>query len=145
MINKIPEDDILLKNCLAALKENSIIIDREEAKEIWQTFKKNVPIIGSRIDWSKINRKITIEFIDQTVSFLEKILNRSFDHSIYIMWNDASLPMVKTSLEVAISKFDNIIPLGFEIWMYNPKEGYVIEYHYSEGIHAGSIQLDNLD
>jgi hypothetical protein len=147
MSYEISGDDVLFKECVEALGDEVTILSQKESDQVWQTFKKNVPIFehGSRIDWSKFDKKMTLTFPAEVVNVLGELLKKSFDHSIYVMWNDASVPIIQSNLDLVLSKFDDVTCVGFETWLYNPSEGYIIEYYYLGDLNVGLVSQKKKD
>ena len=133
---------ILFEECLQALEENVTILSLEETNKIFELFESNIPIYqgGSRIDWKKIKEHIALSSPKEITSSLEKLLKNTFDSTVYIFWNDASLPVIKTDLILAISKFEDVTAVGFETWFFNPWEGFIIEYYYLKELNIGLIK-----
>ncbi len=134
-------DDLLFKECIDALGANVVILPKQESDMIWGLFKTTIPIIkgGSRVYWNKINQKTFINELGEMIPNLEKLLQQPIDSSIYLLWNDASLPVVKTTIEATISVFDDVTAVGFETWFFNPYQGYIIEFYYLGEMTAGLI------
>lgn len=141
MQSKLLDDDILFKECIESLADNVEILSKHETDKIFGLFKKTIPIYqgGSRIDWDQVPEKIVIQSRDQTISLLEQLLREPVDTSIYVLWNDASLPIIKTDLNLVLMNFDDVTCVGFETWLYNPFQGYIIQYYYLGEMDAGII------
>ncbi|WP_308728038.1 hypothetical protein [Bacillus sp. MYb209] len=60
--------------------------------------------------------------------------NRYGLHStiVYIIWDEASLPIIKTNLHQILQVIDDVTAVSFDTWIYSQDVGYVIEY-YHEG------------
>ena len=141
MLSKYLQSRRLFKECVESLGSNVSILSSEESDKVLDLFEKKAPFyeVGSRIDWRKVDKRDLVGSHFEIISSLNKLLVKNFDQTIYLFWNDASLPVLKTDLQSIIKSYDDVVSVGFETWMYNPQEGYVIENYYLGEIHAGLI------
>lgn len=142
MSQVITSDNPLFIECVEALNNNIIILSEDESDSIWRLFNHKVPVIkgGSRIDWEQINKKNNIDLPTQIITKLKRLsLQKDINTSIYILWNDASLPVLKSHLDSVLKHFDDVTCVGFETWFFNPSAKYIIEYYYLGDITAGLI------
>lgn len=130
----------LFDQCIEGLAAHVVILNKQESDKIFDLFENKVSIYqsGSRIDWEKIDKKITIDSPDQTISALEQLLQKP-DTTVYVFWNDGSLPVIKTDINLVLLHFEDVICVGFETWLYNPHQGYIIEYYYLGDMHVGLV------
>jgi hypothetical protein len=138
--NNLKNSELFIE-CIKALEGNVTILSLEESNKILDEFENKAPFHkhGARIDWSKVINKERIEFPDRIITTLNRLLEKQINTSVYLFWNDAGLPVIKTDLKSIIESYDDIVSLGFETWMYNPQEGYVVENYYLGEIHIGII------
>ena len=141
MIPKHLKDSRLFVECIEALGPKVEILNQEESDKVINLFEKRAPFyeMGSRMDWGKVEKKVSIDSPGQIISALKKLLPNEPDYSVYVFWNDASLPVIKTDLETIIKSYDDVVCNGFETFMYNPEKGYVVEHYYLGEIHVGLI------
>ena len=127
--------------CIEALDPEVEILNQEDTNKIFDSFEKIAPFykVGSRIDWTKVKSKVSINDSNEIIPSLKKLIPSIKDYSVYLFWNDASLPVIKTNLEAIIKSYDDVVCNGFETWMYNPDQGYVVENYYLGEINAGLI------
>lgn len=132
----------LFQECLDALGNNVTILNKVESIKIGEFFNDWIDdSIGfSRIDWTKVDRKISISEPHHLLNDLEKLLDKPLDPTIYLISSN-SYPTIKTDLHSIIAHFDDIICLGFEVWMFNVSQRYIIEYYYLNEMHAGIFPL----
>lgn len=129
----------LFKECLEALGKSVFVLDIEKTTQVVDLFEKMVPLIGSRADFNKFRSHIEVESAKQVISDLKKLLSKDFDKSIYILWSTGGIPVLKTDLNTALAHIEDITCLGFETWLFNPKEGYVVEFYYLGEIKVGLL------
>lgn len=141
MLSKYLQSRRLFKECVEALGSNVSILSNEESYKVLDFFEKKAPFYkgGSRIDWRKVERRDAIGSHSEIIPSLKKLLVKDFDQTVYLFWNDASLPVVRTDLQSIIKSYDDVVSVGFETWMYNPQEGYVVENYYLGEIHTGLV------
>lgn len=130
---------VLFKECIDALHDDVMILSDEESKKIFSIFENEIPIIsgGSKIDWQKINNKIDIGSPQQIVILLEEIKRKKIDTNVYILWNNAALPVIKSNLDLIQEHFDDVVCVGFETWFFNINERYVIEFSHTDKMVGG--------
>ncbi|OQA35363.1 MAG: hypothetical protein BWY54_00614 [Candidatus Dependentiae bacterium ADurb.Bin331] len=128
----------IFEECIEALGPDVFVLSKKESSEMWKIFKNKVPFTkGSRIDFNKVNNSISIDYLDEVIPTLSKILNAQIDTSVFILWNDASVPVIKTTIELAFEHFNDVISVSFETWFFNPDQNYVIEYYYFGEMNLG--------
>lgn len=135
------DDNVMFQECIEALQPNVTILSDSQTNKIIDEFEKKAPIYvgGSRIDWQKVDEKQYIDAPSDIIKSLKQIVPGSLDTAVYVFWNDGSLPVIKTNLESIVEVYDDVVSVGFETWIYNPNQGYVVENYYLGEIHAGLI------
>lgn len=138
MQNNFPGDELMFTECIEALGNQASILSKIETAEIWKLFKSKVPITTwGKIDWSMINKKIEIGCQPEDIIPALKQLKQSSDMRVYVLWNDASVPIIKTNLNAVVANYNDVIAL--ETWFVNPWDGYVIEVLNDCSITVGLI------
>ncbi len=130
-------EDFRLKECLDALGKEAQAIEKNEEKRviIKQLIDKFPPTSWGRIDWNEVDKKQLLEAENAIVPELKKA-NKKLSDDIYILWNDGSLPIVKSNLKKILENLYDITTVSFDTWLYCPSEGWVVEFH-----HDGEITL----
>lgn len=141
MKQKFDNEDTLFQECVIALQDNVKILSESETHRMWLEFKKNIPLIphSARVDWTKIEKKFCTEDLYQVMPNMTNLLKRKFNTSVYVFWNDASVPVILTDLNLILENFDDVISVGFETWLYSPSEGYIIEHNHSGYLNGGLL------
>ncbi len=136
----------LFEECLEALGNNAVVLSPAKSDDIVDLLEKSVPIYegGSRIDWNKVDEKIYLDSPRETVEALTKLLQGNIDTSIYLMWNDGELLVIKTDLHAVLDNFDDVTCVSFETWFFNPSQGYIIEYYYLGDMAVGLISKNKI-
>lgn len=151
--------DFRLKECLNALGNNAKIIeDKIETELIINNLIKHFPMATwGRIDWRKIKRKFSInseenlllkincndiaylnniyrrqliKSEDSLISIL-KTNNKSNLNDIFILWFDASMPIIKCNLMKILENIYDVVTVSSDTWLYCPLEGWVIELDHN--------------
>jgi hypothetical protein len=137
----ILQNNIVFKECIDALNVNLLPSEKEKELDSW--FKQNVPITPwGRVDWDKFDKKIDIGYDHKNIKrLLGKLLEAKgpFDKTAYIEWGEIGIPVIQTNLDDIIGHFEDVIPVAFEKFIFNPDLGYVIEVLHSRQITAGII------
>lgn len=121
--NKIWSDNILLQECLAALGiQKDILSINEQEKivcEVNQRFKETVK--------KKEGKKIeTIEEID----------SEWIGEKVFIIWDEASLPVIQTKINSVKEYIDDVTAVAFDTWIVSEDLNRVIEYNHNGKITA---------
>ncbi|MFN6497299.1 MAG: hypothetical protein RMX65_009870 [Nostoc sp. DedQUE01] len=134
----------LLDECITALGDNTTVLSSQETENIFSIFEAQFPITRwARIDWGKINQKITVNSNDEIISYLQHhFTQEDLEEKLYILWNDASLPAVQAKLEQIIRVRDDVTAVSFDTWIFSLKFKYVIEFYHEGEITIG-ITVDN--
>lgn len=106
-----------------------LLLMEEESKNFIHKFCNKFPItFYGRIDWSVLNG-ILAENIEEIISN-EKI---NLDTEIFIIFNDGSIPVLKTKIEKILKIYDNLSCIGFDQWIITKSDEIMIElYHEGE-------------
>lgn len=131
----------LFNECIEAFGTKVRILSDLESKKIWDLFEQELPIVDwGRVDWDKIDKKINVDCDpDKIIPALGNLLKKDFDKSIYVLWNDASVPVIKTNLDAVITLFDDVISVGPDTWLFNPSTGYIVEWYHEGELFVGLI------
>jgi hypothetical protein len=139
----IVEGDTLFKECVTSLGDNSLILSKKESAHIFDLFEKEVPIYrgDSRIDWEKIEIKASLHMPNQLIPTLNQLYSYSIDDTVYVLWNNASLPVIQSNIKAILAHIDNVTCVGFETWLYNPWQQYIVEFYYLGDITVGILPI----
>lgn len=123
----------LLEECLIALGENVSVLSPERTTEVFDNLTKTFPISQwGRIDWEKIKHVIR----PSSKKYIKTYITPT-ESEVYILWDEASLPAIKTNLNSVLDVIDNVSIVSFDTWIYNPTDGYVIEFYHENEITIG--------
>jgi hypothetical protein len=125
----------LLDECIEALGSKVIVYDKKLSSEISHELQTLVSFTNwGRIDSDKLIKIYQIESIDDLLRIVSEknICNSEF----YIMWNDASCPVIKAELSIIIDKIDDVTAVSFDTWLFNFENRYVVEFY-----HEGDISI----
>lgn len=76
---------------------------------------------------------------DEIKSYLYKCFG-SYSNTVYIIWDEATLPIIKTDLHQVLQVIDDVTAVSFDTWIYSPDTGYVIEYYHDGEIRIGNVK-----
>ena len=120
----------LLEECIEALGERANTYTNEKSLEFFDNFQKEIPFSSwGQINWESISKKKKIQNIKEISDTLKPT-------ECYILWDEASLPVVKTHLSDILSAIDDVTAVSFDTWIYSKTEKWVIEF-----FHEGQITL----
>lgn len=124
---------ILYEECLEVLKNNYTILSNEDGGKILSELKKKFPFTSwSRIDWNKVIKK---EQVNSTLDIKEKL--RGNNNTVYIIWDEATLPIIKSDLFSVIDAIDDVTAVSFDTWIFSFNEQFVVEFYHDGEIKIG--------
>lgn len=130
----------LLDECIEALGENIVVFEGEEREEILDSFENSFPITSwARIDWAKFRDFQNIVYLDDIEAYLNKRYGLD-SYIVYIIWDEASLPIIKTNLHQILQVIDDVTPVSFDTWLYSPDLGYAIEFYHEGEVRIGDTK-----
>lgn len=123
----------LFEECLLAL-DGSTKLSNNETLEVYNLMAELFPITSwGRIDWEKVERKQRL----QCSNILFKIEDVDLDAEVYIIWDEVTLPAVKTNLKKVLSVIDDVTAVSFDTWIFCHEDKYVIEFYHESDIQIG--------
>ncbi|PEN72441.1 hypothetical protein CN539_20690 [Bacillus toyonensis] len=130
----------LLDECIEALGENIVVFEGEEREKILDSFENSFPITSwARIDWAKFRDFQNIVYLDDIEAYLNKRYGLD-SYIVYIIWDEASLPIIKTNLHQILQVIDDVTPVSFDTWLYSPDLGYAIEFYHEGEVRIGDTK-----
>lgn len=122
----------LFEECMQLFKEKAIKLSDKESKAIFKKFTDIFPITDwGRIDWSKMSNKVIIKTKRDILNLLTK---KDLNNPVFILWDESSLPVVKSQLPTIFRIIDSVTAVSGDTWLFCPDSGYVIEF-----FHEGEI------
>lgn len=123
----------IYEECLVALGNNAKAMSRKETKDIFEEMIGIYPITSwGRVDLDKINRKIRVASIQDGINKIKE--EKLIDGDVYILWDEASLPAVKTKIESVVNAIYDITAVSFDTWIFCPSKKYLIEFYHEHEI-----------
>jgi hypothetical protein len=123
----------LFEECLAALGKGVIVLSEEESCKLFENMDKDFPITSwGRINWEKVKHAEHVQSINEITKNIGPA-----DAEVYLLWDEASLPAIKTNIKKIFEVLDDVTAVSFDTWIYNPRQGYVIEFYHENEIMLG--------
>lgn len=120
------DNETLFKECVEVL--NAEILPWDESFQMKEKFKKLYPITTwGKINWDKISIKIEVGYNPNNVISAYNELIPTSNTVVYILWSDATIPIIKVNLEKVLEYFDYVTCVSFEKFIFNPTSGLIIE------------------
>ncbi len=121
---------ILLKECLDALGNSGEVLSESESDNIFDIIQDLYPFTSfGRIDWDKIKNKVILESSKISDGCLP-------EKDYFIMWDQASLPVVKSPIIKIIKNLDDVLAVSFDTWLLSVDFDCVVEFY-----HEGEISM----
>ncbi|WP_240422043.1 hypothetical protein [Paenibacillus periandrae] len=123
----------LFEECVEALGNGIKILSEQEAKKILTQFQIDFPLNQFlRVQWENYINKIIINNSVQLSSEIKENI------ALYIIWDNARLPIIHTDLFSVIKVIDDVTAVSFDTWLYSPENKFLVEFH-----HDGKITICN--
>lgn len=126
----------LFEECVIALGHNLSILSYDESRKILKHISDVFPIASwGQIDWSKAKNVKKISSISEIKNILQ--INNGTPKEVYILWDNASLPVISTDINNILKVIDDVTAVSFDTWIYNPTDESIIEFYHEGEIHIG--------
>ncbi len=123
----------LFEECLLVLGD-STELSTNETLELYNLMAESFPMTSwGRIDWGRVERKQRLQYSN----LLSKIGDVDLNEEVYIIWDEVTLPAVKTNLKKALLVIDDVTAVSFDTWIFCPEVKIVIEFYHESDIHIG--------
>lgn len=110
---------------------NLEILDELQSKRIEDMILDKIVFIPSgsgRIDWGVYPNSIV-------VSDLKEVIKKIANKSCYVMWDEGTLPIVKTNLDSIGDNMFEVTKIAFDTWIVGDLFDWGIEFHHSRLVH----------
>jgi hypothetical protein len=113
--------------------ENVEVLDELQTTQIEELILEKIVFIPSgRIDWRTYPNSILVLDLKETI---KEITNRN----CYVMWDEGTLPIVKTNLDSIGNNIFEITKIAFDTWVVGDRFDWVIEFHHTGLIHYTTL------
>jgi hypothetical protein len=125
----------LFEECVNKLANDIVVFSMQKTSDTFDVFVKYFPITDwGQIDWHNVGKKISVLSNEEIV----KILPRQYlSMPVFILWDEASLPVVQSTLENVLNNIDDVTAVSSDTWLFSPDLGYVIEFFHEREITIG--------
>ena len=122
--------NILLQECIDSLIIKRVF-DDANSKVLFDEFSNKIKFtFYGRVDWKVYPRKKKIENNEDVLFYLDKT------DICLLFWNEASLPVIETSLNCFLKNIDDVLAVSFDTWILIREKNIIIEF-----FHDGEITL----
>jgi hypothetical protein len=129
----------LFDECIEALGKGTAVLTNQESVEISKTFSSIFPITKwGRIEWDKIDKKIQVDSVNEILKYLHE-QDKCIDTEIVILWDEATLPVIKSDLAQIIKVIDDVTSVSFDTWLFSPILKYVVEFYHNGEVTIGIL------
>jgi hypothetical protein len=121
----------LLEKCITTLGNATSTLSQEETTTIFDKMTNQFSITSwGRIDWGKVRHK-KVSSLDQVAKDV------SASDEVFILWDEGSLPALKTTVKNVLQAIDDVTAVSFDTWIYSSKGDYIIEFYHENEIKIG--------
>lgn len=124
--------NLILENCLNKLGNKAIVLNEVQTNELEQLLEQRISFGNHGVDWSKYPNNIVLESI-------RDLSKRNQNDICFIMWDEGTLPIIKSSFDNIESNIEDIIKVAFDTWIVSANFDWLLEFH-----HSGNIRYANL-
>lgn len=119
--------DYRIKECVEVLKNDLDLLSITDAELIIKKFDEKIVFGYNSIDWSHYDSRISVKDITTLSAELK-------NNKCYIIWDEQSLPVIKTNIDLVIANFETITDIAFDTWIVDIDFIWIIENHHEDGI-----------
>ena len=128
-IQKVWENNVLLQECVEST--GGELLNYDEGNKILEEIQEKIPFrLDGRVDFSKFKSKNNII----AISSLSELIKNSIE--FYVMWDEVTLPCLKSELKYIIKCIDDVTAVSFDTWIVSTDYNTIIEF-----FHDGEITL----
>jgi hypothetical protein len=119
----------LVQKLIEMLGDTAVVLSKKGTEAQWNLLKRMVPFThNGKVAWEKVAKKQLFgNDVQEILHVLQNLLEQPIDKTIYLQWSDATLPIVQTNLDAALSLLEDIRKVTFELFLFNSHQGYLIE------------------
>lgn len=126
----------LFLECMESLRPNVSILSDRDSEEIYSRMQTDFPFtFWGQVDWNVMSNKHTFQSIEETRSYLEKMMDLS-NEWVYILWGYGDEPVLRARLDSIFSSIELIECIGSDQFLYHPQKAIIVEL-----FHEGSITM----
>ncbi|TGA96119.1 hypothetical protein E4665_16550 [Sporolactobacillus shoreae] len=127
----------LLDECIEALGENVRVLSDNKRKEVIGDFECSFPITEwGRIKWDKETNYADVNTVDEIIFFLNQNIG-DYSKAVYIIWDEGTLPVIKSDLNKVLEVIDDVTAVSFDTWIFSPSSGFVVEIFHDGEVKVG--------
>lgn len=128
-IQKAWKNNVLLQECVEST--GGKLLNYDEGNRILEEIQEKIPFrLDGRVDFSKFKFKNNIN----TIASISELIKNSTE--FYVMWDEVSLPFLKSELKDIIKFIDDVTAVSFDTWIVSSDYNTIIEFY-----HEGEITL----
>ena len=131
---------VLFDECIEVLNPEVAIISQEETDKLFDQLESMFPIgMASRIMWEDMDHSYysTLQETTEVFPALKKLVTDAVDPNMYILWNDADIPVIETDIHTALSHIDDVLCVASDTWFFNIHQKYVVEFYHLGEMRVG--------
>jgi hypothetical protein len=73
-----------------------------------------------------------VDTVNIIITYLKQCYG-NYHAVVYVIWDEGTLPIIKSDLQKVLEVIDDVIAVSFDTWIFSSELGYVIEiYHEGE-------------
>ena len=122
----------LFEECILALDGHAFKMNDEKTKELFGEMTTKFPMTQwGRIEWDTIGNKL-VEIEERDIMTKLGGVSLEVNKEIYILWDNATLPAIKSDLTKVLDVIDDVASVSFDTWIFCPESNYVIEFYHED-------------
>lgn len=127
----------LFEECILALGNDNEALCATETKNVFSDMCNLFPMTKwGRIDWENVCGQFEQVSKKDILTQLNRVYH-DIDTRVYILWDEVSLPTIRTDLNKVINAIDDVTAVSFNTWIFCPSANYLIEFYHENEIRVG--------
>lgn len=120
-------ENVLLKECIYILNLKTIFTEKI-AEKIFHDFEKKLIFSNYGLIDKEKNKYLKINNLIE----LAQIINK--ETLCYIIWDNESLPIIKTNFDNILRNLDDVLCVHYDTWIWIESENKVVEFNNNDEI-----------
>lgn len=119
----------LFEECLNNLKGQVVILTKKAGDKIFEKLENKINIGSQGVIWKEYSSYLEVKDPLQILNFID-------DENCYIIWDEASIPVLKSSVDIIVKNIEDVLAVSFDTYLVDISFKWIVEFN-----HEGQIRM----